>query len=610
MQASGAHYAIDRRIHEDDDRVLVQDTITNTAAAPVGIILSNRIEWDEGENPAYEQLPNPTVFLATEAGGIGMVALDDVYLEQHQTFFEERVAGLRTASFALDTGASYTLEWAVYVNATGDYYDFVNAVRRDEGLVRTVEGNFAFIDIGEPPSEEFVRLRALKYASIPCLSHVADDAGISVEGIEFTEYPQECTRLQATMAETRRRFPEVHVMFHIAHSLYATDRPDELFPESRVLNANGQQTDYGGNNLDYYRKYFSAEHVDSGYRWFIFYPSTDNRFGRAMLDATEHMLDELGATGMFGDGLTHGYGGRFTYDRWDGHTAEIDPRTKTITRKYASVNLLADPILIEVVHKIQAHGGTVIANSYPGTRTFHQENVLYCIETSSGDGTLARLHLAPTCIGLGDPTRIECERDVYYDIRDKIEHGALYFYYSEGELTHPTVTAQMYPITVETLRPGALQGPERIVISRSGVYGWAGDRHMHRVYRYDGRGVEAPHGFVTTHDAGGVRTQVTLDENETAVVTPIPAALAATEAVNARVDQYDAEGIRIVLNGRGACRLQIASGAFAVTQDTPYVLTIGVETRKLTADAKGLEFEVVLDGQTEVAIRTERSGIS
>ena len=154
----------------------------------------------------------------------------------------------------------------------------------------------------------------------------------------------------------------------------------------------------------------------------------DNSFGKAMLDAIDVMLEEIGCTSMFADGYTHGYGGRFTYNTWDGHTADIDPETKTITRQYASVNLLAQEVLVRVARKVEAAGGVVICNSYPGTRTVHNENVLYCIESASGDAQLIRLHLLPGPPALGNHIRLQngSPRDIYDHIRSKLHYGGLY----------------------------------------------------------------------------------------------------------------------------------------------------------------------------------------
>lgn len=606
VKAAGAHYAVERAISVEPHRVLVRDTITNVSGAALGIMLSNHFRREGlGKEAAITQRPNPTMFLSKGGRGLGMAALDDVYLEQCENFTDPDTAGLRTNIFALDAGAAYTLEWAVYATGTEDYYDFINAVRKDEGLVRTVEGGFAFMDRREAPSREFVAVRGLKYLSIPCLSHAADDPGISIEGIEFVEYPKECALLRETFAETRRRFPDVKVMFHVAHSLYPTNRPQELFPDSRTINASGKQTDYGDNNIPYYLNYFSKQHVDEGYRWFIFYPAKDNAFGKAMLNAVDFMMDKIGVTGMFADGFTHGYGGRFTYDRWDGHTGEIDPKTKSLTRKYASVNLLAQDVLIAVARRINEKGGVVIANSYPGTRTLNRENVLYCVESGGGDASLAHLHLAPTVIALGDPGRIHSERDLYEDIRVKLKWGALYFYYGEGQVTRPTAAAEMYPITVEKIHSGTITGKERLITLNSGTYGWAQDRSLHFVYHYDGRGVRAPHAFITTVDGNGARTAVDLGENEMAVIKKIPVALHTTAPINLVVQRYDGTGIEVLMNGSGEASFAVGAGEFPLKTGTSY--RVVTESGSLTPvlQNNALQFTVSIHGPAHLRIETE-----
>ncbi|MBN2310448.1 MAG: LamG domain-containing protein [Candidatus Hydrogenedentes bacterium] len=603
VTAQGAHYRVERRIEQRPGCVYVTDTFTNTCGAVLGILLSNHVRADAIDGLRTQLLPNPSVFLHKPGQGVGLVALDDVYLEQYATFDADGRCGIRSDRFGLDAGASYAIEWAVYVNGTGDYYDFVNQVRQDEGLIPTVEGGFAFTDRREPPSAEYVAARALRYASIGCLGNVPDDPGLSLEGIEFAEYPQECALLKATFAETRRRFPDIKVMFHIAHSLYTTNAPTERFPESRVINAAGVQTDYGGQNVDYYAKYFSQERVDEGYRWYIFYPAMDNRFGKAMLDAVDYMLDELGVNGMFADGFTHGYGGRFTYDRWDGHTVEIDPDTKTVVRQYASVNLLAQDVLLEVIRRVNAKGGIVIANSYPGTRTVHRERILYCLETAGGGKVCSRLHFAPSVIALGNPADLESDRDVYDDLRDKLDWGGLYFYYGEKVDAPDTIVTQMYPITVEEIGAGLVKGRERLITLHAGVYGWPGDDALHFVYRYDGRGVPVAHAFPTTVDNAGVRTDIALGENEAAVIKKIPVAIRAASPVNLVVVEYGPDGLELALNGAGDAVIEVRHGAFPVRPGAQYALRAGDSEQAVAAGAAGLSCTVPLRGQLRVRIR-------
>jgi len=47
------------------------------------------------------------------------------------------------------------------------------------------------------------------------------------------------------------------------------------------------------------------------------------------------MMDDMGATASSLTASMDQYQGKFTCDRWDGHTVEIDPQTKRITRKMA-----------------------------------------------------------------------------------------------------------------------------------------------------------------------------------------------------------------------------------------------------------------------------------
>ena len=279
---------------------------------------------------------------------------------------------------------------------------------------------------------------------------------------------------------------------------------------------------------------------------------------------------------MFADGFTHGYGGRFTYDRWDGHTVDIDPENKTITRKYASVNLLAQDVLVQVARKVEAKGGVVICNSYPGTRTVHRENVLYCIESASGDVQLVRLHLVPGVLALGNHVRLASGniRDLYDDIRSKLHYGGLYFYYGDKEIPHAMPTTRMFPITPTELHEGWVKGKERIVTSVPGVYGWPGEHNLQAVYLWDGRGVPVAHNYTTTVDASGVRTQLDLKPCETAIVEHIPVKLNTSATVNVLIHEYDVESIMLALNGIGEVEIIIKDGLFKVLPDLEYACQI------------------------------------
>ena len=159
----GAFYEIQRHLQLQDGRVLVRDTIENLTNEPLGIMLNNRLGFDPEQGFRGEAMENPTVLISGDGAGVGMIALDDVYQVQLSNYVAKtnvaktNVAktdaaktdagkaevGIRDNRFGLAAGASYTLEWAVYPNDTGNLWDFVNQVRQDEVVTRTVEGGWA-----------------------------------------------------------------------------------------------------------------------------------------------------------------------------------------------------------------------------------------------------------------------------------------------------------------------------------------------------------------------------------------------------------------------------------------------------------------------------------
>ena len=611
VRAAGAHYVLDRHLTVLPDCVDVRDTFTNRTQEDLGVIVRNHLNTrGKGFESSYlagykgvgvrREECSPSVFVANDKVGIGIVPADDVYIVHSEVYSRRGAAGVSTDRFALGPGASYTLEWSVYPNRTGDYYDFLNAFRKHEGRIGTVEGGLDFANMSMSDrtlrmSPEFVRRRNLRYATLMCLSHPVDDPEISIEGIEFMDFPGEMAVLKEKMAELHAACPDVKGMFHVAHSLYVTDRPDERFPDSRVVDRNGKQALWE----DARYSYISKKRQDAGWKWWIFYPTPGNSFHDALMKSADVMMDELGCRGVFTDGLMHGYISKYTFDRWDGHTAEIDPETKTIQRKMGSVLLLSQPSVVEFVRKINAKGGAVIANNCVITRTFAREKVIVNREVIGPDS-----QLAPTVVCLGLPSAyLKDSTALYPDLLKALDYGSLYFLCGVGpQVRADSLAARMYPITCEEIRSGMVKGPERIVTARSGVYGWQGSADLAFVCHYDGRGVRMPHTFVSTAGAAGARTQVDLAENGSAVLERIPVSIGTTAPVNVTVTRYDTSGLELALHGRGKVRITLRSGAFPVAPETPYRVSATTD-RTQTSDAAGtLSFDLDLDGPLAVSV--------
>lgn len=576
VTAAGPGYRVSRRVRIEQDRVVVSDRVASTSKEAVGILIHHRLHAGAGDAPmvyvggrpssgtcAERSISrSPTLLLGYKDLGVGLVPADDVFIVQSRGGYDEQKRlDLSTNTFALEPGASYTLEWAIYLNGTGDYYDLANAIRRHEGRngVR-LDGALAFLQGTQQkrdpeliPDASYFERRNAAYATVFCLSWCADDPGVSLEGIEFTERPVERQRIRAMMERLEAVRPGIKGMFHVAHQLYATDTPGTLFPDSRVIDASGKQATYPYSYEN--GAYFSRERYDANWRWWIYYPTLENSFGQALLKSVDVMMDEMKCRGVFSDGFLWGYGGEYTYDRTDGHSADIDPDTHVIQRKKASVLLVSQDAMIAWCRKIWSKGGVVFANGVVPTRTICAQPLMTDKEVTEGPDVA----LLPTPATLGDPAQCKSEAGTYKDVLNKLRYGNLYFYYNEpSRLAYESLPKRMYPITVQEVHAGCVKGEERVVTMNSGVYGWAGSRDLHRVYRYDSRGHRIPHDFMTTVDNTSVRTRVALNPNESAVVERVPIRIESTERVNVVVrDTPGAEWI-LDMNGRGKIGIVMA----------------------------------------------------
>ncbi len=621
VSASGKFYAIERTIRLLPTHVNVQDKVTNNTPEAIGILFKDSIVTEgrgiaaawlagaESRNAKSDAVlqSDPTLFLQKPGLGLGLVALDDVFIVQSKGDFDPARSSLYSTQFALDKGASYTLEWSLYLNSSGDYYDFINQVRNDEGRNGKVAGGMAlyhdrFSGRFGVPTREYSDIRKIKYLNCTSMDHPVDDPQVSLEGIEFLKYPKEMARTKDQVAAIHKLCPDLKVMFHVAHSLYSNNKPTETFPDSRVIAADGKQAIYYEGQEG---AYFSDERKAQGWRWYALYPTLDNSFGRELMRSVDVMMDELGCNGVFMDGFMTAYGGEYTYDRWDGHTAEIDPAARTLTRKVGSVLLLSQDALVAFSRKMRDKGGQVVANNSVITRTIGKETyIIHDKELVEG----ATTHLAPTVVTLSNAYNFTNEKEFYYDTLNKLKWGSLVFYYGDypnsGKdfFTRPPMVSREFPITFQEIHSNCVKGEERIITANPGVYGWAGDSALHCAYRYDAQGWEIPADYLTTVDGNGVRTEVTLADKESAVVAKVPVRLKAAMPVNVVFRQYDAKGVALRLNGKGSVEITAGSGEFAIAPATVYLVKAG-EVAKVASDKKGLlKFTCKLDGPMEVTI--------
>jgi hypothetical protein len=569
--ASGDFYKLRRSIEVLPTHVSIEDTYTNTTDQDLGLLVYNELALKDGQvtgsrlcgyegagrcvdvlSPHYG---GASVFVRDSNTGLGMLPMDDVYVVQSLLYIEKNLAGMATEKLALPPHGSYTLKWAIYPTGSGDYWDFINTYRKVNDGIGTVHGGLGFISYGpknrhQLPSRDFMENRGMKVGIIHGMSGIADDPGLSIQGFEFIDFPLEKRALADQASIFHATHPDAKIVFHIAHTLYCTNKPDR-FADSKLTLPNGKQRASGG-PAD-----FSRERMNEGWAYHVFYPTPGNSYHDAMMKSVDVMMDEMGFDGAFVDGFMLGYGGRWTYDRWDGHSAEIDPKTKTIKRKLGSVLLLMQPSMIEYARKIRDKGGICIANGNVLTPTITKEKyIVWDAECQAGPES----HLAPSAMSLAWGP-FSSEKELYLDVLDKLSWGVLYMFYNERiPLTYPSLPAKQFPITFEEIRAGMVRGPQRIVTMNSGVYGWPNDQRLHQVFKFDGRGAPAPHQFVSTIDSDGVRTELRFAEHESAVIERIPVSICSARPVNVSVQDYKVKQIRMLLNGDGEVTLSMFVG--------------------------------------------------
>ena len=622
VDAQGKHYRVHRDVEVLSTHVSIKDTYTNLTDADLGLLIYNELPVQEEKLTAtrlagYErkgrmvEMPHyggASVFLSDRNAGIGMVPMDDVYIVQSVLYVENDMAGMGTEKFTLGARASYTLEWAIYPTGSGDYFDFVNTFRRVEdriGTVRYAPGYVAFgpLNRRQVPTRDYLEKRGIRLALLSVLGRAEDNTDVNIEGIEFMDFPEEMARTKQQALAIHRRHPGVKVMFHVAHSLYATQDGDR-FADSKVINAQGVHARWGG----------------SEWPWWVYYPAPGNSFHDALMRSVDVMMDEMDMDGAFMDGFMLGYGGAWTYDgRWDQHSAIIDKDTKTIKRRVSSVLLLMQPSMIEFARKMNGKGGIVVANGVVLTRSVANEKYIY-FDAECQPGP--ECHLAPSVMSLANPP-FDTEREIYLDMLEKLKWGVLFIYYNVRiPVTYPSLAARQYPMTFEEIRSGLVRGPQRIVTMNDGVYGWPGSKDLHIVYPYDNRGAAGDNQAVTTVDADGVRTELSFGPDESAVIEPLSASLEADRPVNVRVLRFDDELKQMLLSGHGPATLQVFvgtayhdrregiftnGGVNPLLEDygDPYLVTIGDQTTSIEERDGLLTVPLNLAGQVTVEIRPE-----
>ena len=505
-------YTLTRRFVKRDNRVDVFDTFVSKTNELIGV----RVRYEMPSKPfdpvyvAGDKTPsaeefvggrNPSVLgvFADGRTSVALLAQDDVFRVQNVQYCKDGRCGIRTDGLALKPGEPRTVEWSIYPVGSGDYFDFVNAVRRDWDVNFPIIGSFnlsmnCYKNWNAEAARRNTDYMGLAANSFGChiwshLGGVCTNYHDVIWGMGLNA-PQVRVKLDAErsilvnpdivhafkkrcIAKCRKFTPDVKIFTYL-HDQICVDAGDDKYEEARMVNAKGVKMNYNGGATEK-----------------VFVPTESNLYGRDFMKLTEWCLDTFDLDGIYLDEINH-CNSRIYYgtNYWDGATVELDEKGD-VKRKLSFACLLKLKFTLGLFdYIINRRGKMMIGNFSPETRSERAFRFPRFEETYS-HRWVALSHLY-TPIQLGDMlTYANNPKDMAADQRMALKRGALYYHYL-GDTGCPSLSSKMFPFTPIELHAGWLVGKERILTCVSGEFGWRGEKPDVTVYVYDQLGRLVP----------------------------------------------------------------------------------------------------------------------
>ena len=503
-------YAVRRTFRKERSHVAVSDTFISKTNGLIGVRVRYEMTtkgfgtvYVAGDaSPCSEEFSggrNPSVLGIRNGKGasVALLAEDDVFRVQSVQYCKDGVFGIRTDGLALKPGEPRTVEWSIYPVASEDYYDFVNAVRRDWDVNFPIIGSFnlsmnCYRTWTPQSADRASRNMGLGVNTFGChfWNHIGgkyssykdciwgmgkSSPRVRVrifQGETILEDPEIMNRFEREcIAKCRQWTPYVKVFTYL-HDQICVDADDDKYESARMINAKGQKMFYNGGETQK-----------------IFVPTRDNLYGLDFMKLADWYLDSFDLDGIYLDEVNH-CNSRLYYgtNMWDGATVELD-ESNNVKRKVSYVCLLKLGFSLDLFdHIINKRGKLLIGNFSPETRSERRFRFPRFEETYS-HRWIALSHLY-TPIQLGDMlTYRNTPKDMAADQRMALKRGALYYHYL-GSTGCPSLTSKMFPFTPIELHGGWLVGKERILTAVSGEFGWRGEKPDVDVFVFDELGRE------------------------------------------------------------------------------------------------------------------------
>ncbi len=482
------------------------------------------------------QSENPTLFVSLKRTNLGIVAEDTLSRLQFEA--HRYRAAFSMEHFALRPRETHTLNWAIYPLGKGaDYFTFINRVRRDWKTNFMVAGPFDFFDLidhsemlDQPARlEEYIKRKRLRIVAFrPWLDYDNFNwrTGKTVSRDEYKKL------LRKGMEAFKAVDPDIKCLGSM-QSCWLSLAPDAMnklydtIPQERRKQGiyrftNEQMNVELGLPLAWKDSFITGP--DGRYIYELYYNGPQNQPLMAIgvyaaagnsqstywMDQAKFIMEDVGLDGIYIDCFSLAFRAdpsqRYTFDRWDGVTVDINAETGKILRHYtdaAYVGVQAQKSLIQYAH---SRSGILVANtaasakevqSSPVMRFFEASSVMSLFDFIEGKEPPLFRHL---CRGqLGSPIALgwrpeehrieeagpEYSRKIMEAAITYLRHGLLYYYYGHYGLQSSKIESypgesgainHMFPITPTYIGKGFVVGKERIVTSVSGKFLLAIDR--------------------------------------------------------------------------------------------------------------------------------------
>jgi hypothetical protein len=504
---NGDNCRIDRAVTRKGDHIEIDDTIRNQSGANRAAKIEHRVTWPSAlPSPEiwtsgtklnsyapyrWAHSPgNPTTIAACSNPplAIGLVAEDDIFRTHAFNFGDKTnssatLFGLADNDLVLppgDTSANWkTLEWSIYPSQTDDYWSTINAIRRNFGGNFTIPGPIVFHSDDGSKSQAFyadwIQKRGIKWVSNGQPSFTPDEQAHHYAQKPYsTRYAygiaqNDATTWRANYGTWSRKMHAANSgiktlsYFHGQISTYGgTFDTPPAYNDSKLLTASGTHVVYP---------------IDAPMREYV--ATLSNLFGGETATLYQSLLSNP-ALGI--DGLNHDeFAWSGTEDAfldlpnntgvpWDNCSGVIDSNGNIIMLKSKAMLLQQGWKAAFITHH-NATGKVTILSGPPETRTIQAFQKPCYAETNNYE-ELNTMHLTSP-LGYGNHEAATNDFVRARMVRKFLKRaGLLLVSQWPDDPVGQHFIPLMYPITPVELREGMVVGVERIITSRSGIFGW------------------------------------------------------------------------------------------------------------------------------------------